>query len=84
MTITITRQRAGRRSKTKHVTPERQFALVRRALDAAVNNRNTERDERSLAFIEATLRDALGHDHGVWQWRCNRPKHEPDENRIMP
>ena len=43
--------------------------LIRLALDAASNPGHTARDEALLALIEALLRDVLGQQHGVWNWR---------------
>ena len=48
---------------------DRTTRLIRRALDVACNSGESAKDEAKLAIIEALLRDAFGHDHGVWRWR---------------
>jgi hypothetical protein len=49
----------------------KQIEAIQRALDAASNPGDTKRDEELLGFIEGTL---LGHDHGIWRWRCPQTK----------
>lgn len=39
------------------------------ACSIASNRGQTQKDNEYLALIEGLLRDALGQDHGVWNWR---------------
>jgi hypothetical protein len=50
--------------------------LIEQALDKACASGETAEDEDRFAFIEATLRDALGEYHGVWRWRCPGPNRD--------
>jgi hypothetical protein len=46
--------------------------MIIKAIHLAMSRGDTARDEDILARIEALLRDALGQDHGVWNWRLGR------------
>jgi hypothetical protein len=60
-----------RPAKPRLVSEADRNRLIQEALDCAMNPGRTVRDEILLGTIEALLRDALGHDHGVWNWRVD-------------
>jgi len=55
---------------------QRQLELaIKCALHFAIAQGSSPKDEERFATIEAILRDALGQNHGVWEWRVNEEWH---------